>query len=111
MEERNDEMQVVEVNENEGYDGYEMTEYSEESEETELDLTKILMWGGIAVAAIGGIVIANKDRIKEARLKRKEKKMRKYADELGYNVVDPDDYVDADYNECDVEEDIESDEE
>ena len=109
MEKMTNAMEIVK-DENEGYNDYDLAEYSGDSDESELDLTKILMWAGIGAAAIGGIVLANKDRIKEARRKRKEKKMRKYAEQLGYDIVDPDDYAEYDY-EDDVEEDCESDEE
>ena len=108
MEERTNELELVEENDVTEIDGYVM-EGTEDSDEAGLDLANVLKWVGIGVGAIGVVAIANRKRIKEKIRKSKEKRMRKYADELGYDIVDPDDYIEADYEESDevIEKDCE----
>lgn len=108
MEERFDEMEVVEANDNEEINEYEIEEYSENSDEAEIDIAKILKWVGIGVVAAGAVVFGNRERIKKAKRNADEKRMRKIADKLGYDIVDPDDCVNDDDRK--VDEECESDE-
>ena len=100
---RTNELELVESENNnvEEFDGYGIEESTENSDDAGLDLTKVLTWGGLIVATAVAVVIGNKDRLSEASRKRDEKRMRKLAAKLGYDVVDPDKYVEAECEECD----------
>lgn len=109
MEERIDEMEIVERTENEELDDYEIEDCSETSDEAEIDLAKILKWVGIGVVAAGAVAFSKRERIKEAKRKAEEKRMRKLATKLGYGIVDPDDCIEDD--DRNVDDDCESNEE
>ena len=110
MEERTNDMELVDVNDVEEVDGYGIEE-SGDSDETEFDLAKVLKWIGIGSVVAGAVAFANRKKIKEKIRKAEEKKMRKLAEKLGYDIVNADDYIEADYEECDCEETCDTDEE
>jgi hypothetical protein len=98
MDERTNAMELVNENEVEEFDGYAIDE-AEDSDEAGIDLSKMLKWIGIGVTAVGVVAVANRKKIKAAIRKKKEKLMRKYAEQLGYDIVNPDDYVGLEYED------------
>lgn len=111
MDERTNEMELVENNESniEEVNDYGIVE-SDPSDDAEIDLAKILKWVVIGVGAAGVVVAANREKLKEAKRKADEKRMRKLADKLGFDVVNPEDYIEVEDEDYESEEDCESEE-
>ena len=113
MEERMNDMELVERDDNldiEEYDGYGI-EDTEDSDEAGIDLAKVFTWLGIGALATGVVAFANRKKIKEAKRKADEKRMRKLAAKPGYDIVNPDDSIECDYEEVEIEDECETDEE